>query len=592
MMRCSSMIIKKSKPNRVKYTMLYRTCLRISLFIVALFLVIPASYSQQADSLELKSGNYESPQLLSNPRRAMHTFLHWQQEGHERPEFVIQTMQLAEDLTNEEKLELAEKLKKVLDSRGLLVEYESIPNNPSYVDSLTGLNQYIIFSSLPEVYLVRENQKWVFSEATIQEIPEIYSETFSLFVEMVVDQLPESMHTELLGIKLWQYIAIFSWILLGFVLRILFEFIFENYIRKLTSKTRTTWDDDLLTEIEKPISFVFMMSFYWLTYTNLQLSVTVNYYLSLILEIAVFASIIWLLYNLVNVLSAYLSQLTEKTESKLDDQLVPLLRKTLKVFIVIMGVIFILQNNGVNVTSLLAGLGLGGLAFALAARDTLANFFGSITIFMDKPFQIGDLIETSNAVGVVEEIGFRSTRIRTLYNSVVSIPNSNLAVTEIDNLGLRKFRRLKTTLNLTYSTTPVQMEAFVEGIKAIIKGNEHIRQDSYEVHFDEYGAHSLNVLVYLFFDVTGWSEYLQLKHNFLLEIYRLADEVGVEFAFPTQTLHLDSVYSDEPRKVGKDRTEEELANSVVAFGPDGELSRPEGITLKKDGTEIDFSKSG
>lgn len=572
--------------------MLYRTCLRISLFIVALFLVIPASYSQQTDSLEVRSRSDGNSQLLSNPRRAVHTFLHWQQEGHKRPEFVIQTMQLAEDLTDENKLELAEKLKKVLDSRGLLVEYESIPGNPSYVDSLTGLNQYILFSSLPEVYLVKEGEQWLFSEATIQEIPEIYSETFSVFVEMVVDRLPESMHTEFLGIKVWQYLAIFSWILIGFILRILFEFVFENYIRRLTAKTQTAWDDELIREVEKPVSFVFMMSFYWLTYTNMQLTVTVNYYLSLMLEVAVFASIIWLLYNLVNVLSSYLSELTVKTESKLDDQLVPLLRKTLKVFIVILGVIFILQNNGVNVTSLLAGLGLGGLAFALAARDTLANFFGSLTIFMDKPFQIGDLIETSETLGVVEEIGFRSTRIRTLYNSVVSIPNSNLAVTDIDNLSLRKFRRMKTTLNLTYSTTPEQMEAFVEGIKAIIKANDQIRQDSFEVHFDEYGAHSLDVLVYLFFDVSGWSEYLQLKHNFLLEVYRLADEVGVEFAFPTQTLHLDSIYSDEPRKVGKDLSEEELANSVLAFGPEGKLSRPEGITLKKDGTVIDFSRSG
>lgn len=571
--------------------MLYKTCLRISIFIVSLFLSVPLTFAQQTDSLSAESLTPPATQLLSNPRRSVHTFLHWQQEGHKRPELVIKTMQLANDVSDEQKLELAQKLKKVLDSRGLLIEYEEIPNNPAYTDSLTGLNQYILFQSLPEVYLVRENDRWLFSEATIEEIPEIYSETFSLFVDLVVDHLPESMHNEWLGIKVWQYIALFLWILLGFVLRQLFEFLFENYIRRLTVKTKTGWDDQLMHEIEKPVSFLFMMGFYWLTFTNLQLSVTVNYYLSLALELAVSASFIWLIYNLVNVLSGYLTQLTSKTESQLDDQLVPLIRKTLKIFVVILGIIFILQNHGINVTSLLAGLGLGGLAFALAARDTLANFFGSITIFMDKPFQVGDLIKTSNAEGIVEEIGFRSTRLRTLYNSVISVPNSNLAVTEIDNLGLRNYRRLKMTLNLTYSTGPQQMEAFVEGIKAIIKANEHIRQDSYEVHFNEYGAHSLDVLVYLFFDVPGWSEELQQRHNFLLEIYRLAEEVGVEFAYPTQTLHIDSVYQDAPRKVGKDRSEEELAGSVYAFGPDGELARPEGITLKKDGQEINFSSS-
>lgn len=571
--------------------MFYKTCLRISLLIVTLFLIVSGTFSQPPDSLLTDSDVPTSSELLSNPRRAVHTFLHWQQEGHERPELVVQTMRLAGDISDNEKLDLAEKLKKVLDSRGLLVEYDDIPDNASYTDSLTGLNQYILFSSLPEVYLVKQNGQWVFSEATVREIPGIYSETFSLFVDLVVDRLPEYMHKKWLGIEVWQYIAIFCWILLGFILRLLFEFIFETYIRRITAKTKTNWDDQLIHEIEKPLSFLFMMGFYWATYTNLQLSVTVNYYLALTLEVAVSASFVWLLYNLVNLLSGYLTELTSKTESKLDDQLVPLLRKTLKVFVVILGIIFILQNNGVNVTSLLAGLGLGGLAFALAARDTLANFFGSITIFMDKPFQVGDLIKTSNAEGVVEEIGFRSTRLRTLYNSVISVPNSNLAVTEVDNLGLRKFRRLKMTLNLTYSTTPQQMEAFVEGIKAMIKANKYIKQDLYEVHFNEYGAHSLDVLVYLFFDVPGWSEELQQRHNFLLEIMRLAEEIGVEFAFPTQTLHIDSFYSAAPRKVGKDRTEEELASSVYAFGPEGELSRPDGITLQKDGKEINFGSS-
>ena len=562
--------------------MLYKTCLRISIVIVTLFLTAEGTFAQDADTLSRAEISSTTSQLLLNPRRSAHTFMHWQQEGHKRPELVIQTMQLADEQSDEQKLELAQKLKKVLDSRGLLIEYDEIPNDPNYTDSLSGLHQYILFSSLPEVYLVKDNNQWVFSKATIQSIPEIYSDTFSIFVDLFLDRIPESLHNEWLGIQLWQYIAIFTWILLGFIFRLLFKA--KPFMVKDS-------DDRLLHEIEQPFSFLFMMGFYLLNYTILQLSVNVNYYLSLALEIAVSGSFIWLIYNLVNVLSGYLSELTAKTESQLDDQLVPLIRKTLKVFVVILGVIFVLHNNGINVTSLLAGLGLGGLAFALAARDTLANFFGSITIFMDKPFQVGDLIKTSNAEGVVEEIGFRSTRLRTLYNSVISVPNSNLAVTEIDNLGLREYRRLKMVLNLTYNTTPQQMEAFVEGIKAIIRANEHIKQDNYEVHFNEYGAHSLDVLVYLFFDVPGWSEELQQRHNFLLEIYRLADEVGVEFAFPTQTLHIDSVFSDAPRKVGKERTEDELAGTVYAFGPDGELARPGGITLHKDGKEINLNST-
>lgn len=249
--------------------MFYKTCLRISLLIVALFLIVSGTFSQPPDSLLTNSDVPTSSELLSNPRRAVHTFLHWQQEGHERPELVVQTMRLAGDISDNEKLDLAEKLKKVLDSRGLLVEYDDIPDNASYTDSLTGLNQYILFSSLPEVYLVKQNGQWVFSEATVREIPGIYSETFSLFVDLVVDRLPEYMHKKWLGIEVWQYIAIFCWILLGFILRLLFEFIFETYIRRITAKTKTNWDDQLIHEIEKPLSFLFMMGFYWATYTNL-----------------------------------------------------------------------------------------------------------------------------------------------------------------------------------------------------------------------------------------------------------------------------------------------------------------------------------
>lgn len=530
-----------------------------------------------------------SDQLLDNPRKTLHTFLYFQQEGSKNLSRAAQTMDLAQNLSKEKKIDRAQKLKRILDARGLLVQYESVPNSPNYADSLSEQNRFTPFGALPNVYLVKDGNQWLFSQTTIDAIPELYSATFSLFVDVVVDELPESLHEPWLGLQIWQYIALFVWLLMGLALRKVFEFFFENYARKLVGKTETRWDDMLVEETESPISFLFMIGFFWATYTNLLLSVTTNYYLSTVFNIAFLASFVWLFYNLTNVVTQYLDDLTAKTESKLDDQLVPLIRKTLKVFIVVIGIIFILQNNGINVTSVLAGLGIGGLAIALAAKDTLANFFGSITIFTDQPFQVGELIKTSNAEGVVEEVGFRSTRLRTLYDSVISVPNSILANTEIDNLGLRRRRRLNTTLNLTYDTSPQQMEAFVEGIKAIIKANDQINQTNYEVHFNSYGAHSLDVLVFLFFEVPGWSEQLQLQHNFLINVMRLAEEIGVEFAYPTQTLHIDSFYGDEPRKTGKDRTDEELTSAVYAFGPDGNLVKPDGITLEKDGKEINFN---
>lgn len=528
-----------------------------------------------------------SETYLSSPRKASHTFMHWQQEGHQNFDRVILTFKLS-SADAEEKEQMAIKLRKILDARGLLVVYDDIPNNPTYVDSLSGLSQYILFETLPEVYLIKKNGEWVFSEATIEQIPALYRATFSSFVEFLVDHLPTWAQNKWFGIEIWQYLAVFLWLFLGFLLRKIFEFILDNYVRRVTSKTRFTWDDDLLDSLHRPAGFIFLMIFFRLSYTNLQLSVTVNLYLSTILEIAVSIGFVWLFYNLADVFAKYLAVITSKTETKLDDQLVPLIRKTLRFFIVVMGVILILQNNGYNVASLIAGLGIGGLAVALAAKDTLANFFGSITIFVDRPFRIGDWVKIGSVEGTVEEVGFRTTRIRTFYNSLVSMPNATISTSDIDNLGMRKYRRFKTNLNLTYSTSPEQMEAFVEGIKAIVKANSHFRQDYYEVHFNSMGAHSLDVLVYVFFEVPDWSTELQQRHNFLLEILRLAKEVGVEFAFPTQTLHIDSMYRDEPRQVGELRTDEELATGIFEFGPGGTKGKPEGLKIYKDGKEVDF----
>lgn len=540
-----------------------------------------------AESISAQDANNNSNELLSTPRRAIHSFVHWQQTGHQNYNKVILPFKNVDgDKTAKE--ELAKQLLRVLDARGLLVEYDKIPDNSTHVDSLSGLNQYILFNELPEVYVIKMGNEWLFSEATVKQIPVLYRATFSSFIDSILDQLPPWAETKWLGITLWQYVALFLWILMGLILRRVFEYVLDNYLRRLTTRTTFTWDDDLLKGTKRPTGFIFMMIFFSLSYVNLQLAVTINLYLSTILEIAISVGVIWLFYNLSGVFAKYLTVLTDRTQNKLDDQLIPIIRKSLRFFVVTMGVILILQNNGYNVASLIAGLGIGGLAVALAARDTLANFFGSITIFLDRPFKLGDWVTIGNVEGVVEEVGFRSTRVRTFYNSLVSVPNSNVSNSSIDNYGMREFRRLKTVLNLTYSTTPEQMEAFVEGIKAIVKANKNFRQDFYEVHFNSFGSHSLDVLVYIFFKVPDWSTELQQKHNFLLEVLRLAKELGVEFAFPTQTLHVDSFFNNTTGVAGTTKTEDELARGVSDFGPGGSKAKPDGLRIFKDGKEIDF----
>ena len=559
----------------------------VCLVLLSMFTLIFTGKSSIAQP-SLTDSTTQFNTFVSSPQKSVHSFIHWQQKGHVIPERYIQPFALFNG-EQADKKQLAQQLLKVLDARGLLVVYSEIPDTPNYIDSLSGLPQYILFNDLPEVYLRKVGSEWLFSESTIEQIPVLYRATFSSTLEAFIDRLPPVAKTEWMGLYVWQVIGLFVWILLALVIRNLFEGILTKYLTGWAKKTRIEWDDLLLESVQKPLGLFVLIGFLLLSYTNLQFGVSINLYLNKVLSVSLSIAVFWVIYNLIDVFAEYLTHITGKTENSLDDQLVPLIRKTLRVFVVVLGVIVILQNNGYNVASLIAGLGIGGLAVALAARDTLANFFGSITIFVDKPFRIGDWVKVGDAEGTVEEVGFRSTRIRTFYNSLISVPNSNIANTDIDNLGLREYRRFKTVLNLTYSTKPAQIEAFVEGIKGIVKSNSHFRQDMYEVHFNSLGAHSLDVLVYVFFKVPDWSTELQQRHNFLIEIMKLAEEVGVEFAFPTQTLHVDSLYSESPRQVGKEKTEEELAAAVTAFGPKGEKSNPDGLRIFKDGTEIDYS---
>ena len=273
-------------------------------------------------------------------------------------------------------------------------------------------------------------------------------------------------------------------------------------------------------------------------------------------------------YRAIDIFMDVLARRATKTESKLDDSLVPLLRTAVRLFVTFVGLLFVLQNLDINVSSLIAGLGLGGLAIALAAQDTVRNLLGGVTIFADKPFEVGDWVVVDGVEGTVEAVGFRSTRVRTFYNSLISVPNGNLMDSGIDNMGQRRWRRYKTTLGVAYHTKPDQLQAFVEGIRAIIQANPGMRQDYYIVEFHGFGATSLDILVYCFIDAEDWNEELRTRHVLNLDIMRLAESLQVEFAFPTQTLHIARMpgQAQELPEI-PDRTN--LRNVVNSFGPGG-----------------------
>lgn len=223
----------------------------------------------------------------------------------------------------------------------------------------------------------------------------------------------------------------------------------------------------------------------------------------------------------------------------IDSQLLRLGFKLLIVIAIAAMVIDAADRIGLPAYSVLTGLGVGSLAIALAARETLANLLGSIAIMLDRPFAIGDWIKLNGAEGTVEDIGFRSTRIRTFYDSLLSVPNSVTMGATIDNMGRRTYRRVYTTLAVRYDTPPERIEAFVEGIKAVIMATASTRKDSFHVVLNDFAPSSLNIMVYFFLQVPDWSTELVERQRVLLEIVRLAERLEVKFAFPTQTVEVE-----------------------------------------------------
>jgi MscS family membrane protein len=242
----------------------------------------------------------------------------------------------------------------------------------------------------------------------------------------------------------------------------------------------------------------------------------------------------------VDVLGEYMLKVAKKTESTLDDQLVPLVRKVLKTFVIVTGALFVLINLEISIIPFITGLSIGGLAFALAAQDTIKNFFGSLMIFIDKPFQVGQWITSGDIDGEVEEVGLRSTRVRTFRNSLIYVPNGILADRTIDNHGLRTYRRFYTTLAITYDTPPRLIEVFIEGLNKIVQEHPHTRKDKYHIFMNDFGDSSLNIMFYIFFEASNWALELQYRHEVILKILGLAEKLNVRFAFPTSTLHMET----------------------------------------------------
>lgn len=301
----------------------------------------------------------------------------------------------------------------------------------------------------------------------------------------------------------------------------------------------------LMDAMSKPLSlFILVYGSFW-SFSPVLSSFKTSASFSVVYDVASKAAdlvgyfaIAWFAYRFVSFMETHLMKMATKTESDLDDLLIPLIGKTLRIFVVMLAASVIIHNlTGLDLGPMLASLGIGGVAVAFAAKDSIANFLGSLTIIFDKPFTVGERISIDNYDGVVEEVGFRSTRIRTLSGHQVSIPNEKVVNTTVENIGRRPHIRWLTNITVTYDTPHDKVVRAVEIIEGILDNHEGMRPDyPPRVYFNGFNDWSLNIVVFAWYHPADYWKYQQWLQKTCLAILKAYNDEGIEFAFPTQTI--------------------------------------------------------
>ncbi len=363
----------------------------------------------------------------------------------------------------------------------------------------------------------------------------------------LVDEMPylsfgldrvELLQARWFEVPIWQFIASLIYVFLAFLTARVIDWVLGVRLRKWANRTPTKYDDILLELIRGPIKVI---TFVVLLHIGLRIFRWPSWFtgfFSKSLHIIVALSITYILLKVIDVLVNYWKEhaASQTEDKKFDDQLLPILRNTMKVFVVIVAVLLTSQNLGLNITSLIASLSIGGLAIGLAAQDTLANLFGAVAVFADKPFRVGDRIRLDSVEGDVESIGMRSTRVRTPDGHLVTIPNKTVGNATITNIGRRPSIRTVMNLGLTYDTSAERLKSALQLLEEIYRSDPMTKDVI--ITFNRFADSALNIEVVHFWNGTDQLAYFRGLQALNLRVKEEFDRAGFEFAFPTQTLHM------------------------------------------------------
>lgn len=381
-----------------------------------------------------------------------------------------------------------------------------------------------------------ERTRWVFSEATVARIDTWYE---ALGDRWIREHLPEALlrpgPKELLW---WQWLGLLPLTGIAWLLGRLLGAITRKVLARLTSHTQSEWDDKLIERLAGPLTLGWSVVVFGAFLGPLDLYPPAELFLSRCLRALGLLVVFWGLWRVVDVAAAAAGVLPALQGRPSARSMLSLGERFGKVVVAAMGVVAALSELGYPVASLVAGLGLGGLAFALAAQKTVENLFGSVSLAVDEPFRIGDFVKIDDFVGTIEAIGLRSTRIRTLDRTLITIPNGRLSDMRLESFTARDRIRLACTVSLVYSTTAAQMREVLAGLEGVLRAHPKIWPDAVVVRFKELGASSLDIEIMAWFQTPDWSEFQLIRQNVLLQFMEVVERAGSDFAFPTQTLHI------------------------------------------------------
>ncbi len=340
------------------------------------------------------------------------------------------------------------------------------------------------------------------------------------------------------GLLWWQWLALPALVLVALALGSVLGWLTRLILGHLAARTRTTWDDVLLERIAAPLTALWAIAIVTVLQPWLVLPEGPEAVLLHLLRAATYVAVFWMGFRSVNVVFAVMEQAPWTRANANLAGLLPVGRKAAKVVLLALGGVAVLNELGFQVASLLAGLGIGGIAIALAAQKTVENLFGSLSIGVDQPFRTGDFVKIEDFVGTVEHIGMRSTRVRTLDRTIITIPNGKLSDMRTETFAPRDRIRLLANLGLVYSTSAAQMREVLAGIERALRAQPKLWTESVSVRFSALGDSALNVEVVAWFETSDFSEFTAIRQELFLSFMEAVERAGTSFAFPTRTLHL------------------------------------------------------